>query len=85
MTASKQMGFETYTDPESGNPKERERLSLNGITIWSGTGTTNAPTGDIINGTVGFNQDGISTANVYVYGPAGWQDTTQTVAGFFGV
>lgn len=54
--------------------------------IWTGASTTNAPT-NVPSGTVGFNNDGASTANVYIYDAANttWRDTTQTVAGFFGV
>lgn len=53
--------------------------------IWDGAGTTKAPT--LTYYSIGFNNDGVSTANLYIYDLANdtWRDTTQTLAGFFGV
>ena len=64
-----------------------------GIIIWSGAGTTGGDahiqSGKVSGGikimTVGFNQDGAANGNVYLWNGASWIDTTQTVAGFFGV
>lgn len=65
----------------------------NGIYIWEGADTVNGDIliksseklGGIPLGTIGFNLDGISTANVYIWTGAAWADTTQVVSGFFGV
>lgn len=53
---------------------------------WSGADATNAPS-KVPPGSVGFDADGAHTGNVYVYDAANdtWRDTTQSVAGFFGV
>lgn len=64
-----------------------------GIIIWSGAGTTGGDEhiksgerfGGIMIGTIGFNNDGIDTANVYIWTGVAWTDTTQIVSGFFGV
>jgi len=64
-----------------------------GIYVWAGAGTDGGDehkkTGEkslgIPIGTIGFNNDGASTANVYIWTGVIWADTTQTVAGFFGV
>lgn len=81
----KKMGLVEYTDPVDSKVKTRPFSMHYGIVIWSGASTTNAPVDDVAIGTIGFNNDGVSTANVYIYGPAGWKDTTQVVSGFFGV
>jgi hypothetical protein len=53
--------------------------------IWSGAGTTNAPT-NAVEGAVGANNDGAATGNVYVFNNLKtWVDTGQTVEGYFGV
>lgn len=55
--------------------------------IWTGAGTTNAPTQSVPMGAIGVNSDGASTGDVYVFDAANatWRDTTQSMAGFFGV
>lgn len=73
-----------YVDGD-GKTQYQEVAALTGIVIWSGAGTTNVPTGPVAIGTIGFNNDGIDTANVYIFNGTTWNDTTQTVAGFFGV
>ena len=54
--------------------------------VWAGADATNAPS-NVPMGSVGFDGDGASTGNVYVYDLDNdtWRDTTQSVAGFFGV
>ena len=59
------------------------------IIIWAGASTTNAPlaaTEDIPMGSVGFNNDGISSGNVYTYdlNNDAWRDTGSTVSKFHG-
>lgn len=53
--------------------------------IWSQAGGENGPT--LGYNAVGFDQNGVSGASVFVYDSANnaWRDTGQTVAGFFGV
>jgi len=54
--------------------------------VWSGGDDTNAPS-DVPMGSIGFDGDGAASGNVYVYDSDGdqWQDTLQSVSGFFGV
>ena len=54
--------------------------------VWSGADATLAPH-NVPMGSIGFDADGASTGNVYVYDldNSAWRDTTQSVAGFFGV
>lgn len=56
------------------------------VHTWTGTGTTNAPA-SAPDGATGFDSDGAPTGKVYVFNKANltWRDTTQTVAGFYGV
>jgi hypothetical protein len=57
--------------------------------FWAGAGTTNAPPADEYQqGSLGANNDGASTANVYhvvrVAGVHTWVDTGATVANIYG-
>lgn len=54
--------------------------------VWDGAGTANAPTG-LGYSTLGFDSSGVPAGKVYIYDDTNdvWRDTTQTVAGFFGI
>ena len=59
------------------------------MAFWAGAGTTNAPpAADYQEGSLGANNDGASTANVYhvvsVSGTKSWIDTGATVANIYG-
>lgn len=62
-----------------------------GIIIWAGAGAAggdeykqpNERFSGIPIGTIGFNQDGAATANVYHWNGGAWIDTGQTVAGYY--
>lgn len=61
-----------------------QRVVLNPFVIWS----TNDNAGPTLGyNAVGFNNNGVPAANVYVYDSANdtWRDTGQLVSGFFGL
>ena len=88
MSAADTVGKLKQQGEVSSAPGDNKYSSLFvGVVSWSGAGTTNGDTlRGIAVGTIGVNNDMASTANVYWYNSLGeWKDTTQTVAGFFGV
>lgn len=63
----------------TGNPVTVNRVHV----IWAGASTTNAPASAAV-GTIGANQGGITTAEVYHYSGSAWVDTGATVANLYG-
>jgi hypothetical protein len=63
----------------TGNPVTVARVQV----IWAGSGTTNAPASAMM-GTIGANQGGIQSAEVYHYTGSAWVDTGATVINLYG-